>query len=206
VHGGAEPWYFEGSEHPAEEERIRTMPRLFVAVDLPERIKDDITATYIALPGARWIDEPNLHLTLRFIGDVPGDKADGIRAALRMVKGPAFSLRASGVGWFPPRRDPRILWVGLAACEELLRLQARVERTLSMLGHEGDGRKFNAHITVARLDATHPSKVAPWVAQNSLFATEPFPVSSFHLYWSFTRREGAIHEKLASYPLESGDS
>jgi 2'-5' RNA ligase len=178
------------------------MPRLFVAIDLPERIKDDITATYIALPGARWTDEPQLHLTLRFIGEVPGDKADRIASALRQVSGPTFSLRVGKVGYFPPRRDPRILWAGLSKCEALLRLQARIERSLVSLGLESENRKFHAHITVARLDATPPSKVAVWVTQHSLFHTEPFAVSSFHLYSSVLRREGALHEKIASYLLE----
>lgn len=94
------------------------MPRLFVAIDLPERIKDDLTATYIALPGARWTGQAQLHLTLRFIGEVPGDKAEGIASTLRQVNGPAFSLRLSTVGYFPPRRDPRILWAGLSESGE----------------------------------------------------------------------------------------
>ena len=178
------------------------MPRLFVAIDLPERIKDDITATYIALPGARWIDEPQLHLTLRFIGEVPGDKAEGIASALRRVSGPAFSLHVGAVGYFPPRRDPRILWAGLSKNEELSRLQARIERSIVSQGLESECRKFHAHITVARLDATPPGRVATWVTQHSLFRTEPFAVSSFHLYSSILKREGALHEKIASYPLE----
>ena len=117
------------------------------------------------------------------------------------MNGPAFSLRLSTVGYFPPRRDPRILWAGLSESEELLRLQARIERTLVSLGLEGEERKFHAHITVARLDATPPSKVAAWILQHSLFQTEPFEVSSFHLYSSVLKREGALHEKMASYPL-----
>jgi len=178
------------------------MPRLFVAVDLPERIKDDITATYIALPGARWIDEPQLHLTLRFIGEVPGDKADRITAALRQAGGSGFPLQVQGVGFFPPRRDPRSLWVGLSESEELLRLHTRIERSIVSLGFAAEGRKFHAHVTVARLDATPPNKVADWVTQHSLFRTEPFAVSAFHLYSSILKREGAIHEKLTSYGLE----
>jgi 2'-5' RNA ligase len=67
------------------------MPRLFVAIDIPERIKDDIAATYMALPGARWVDDAHLHLTLRFIGEVPGDVAERIACALRSVSGPSFS-------------------------------------------------------------------------------------------------------------------
>ena len=177
------------------------MPRLFIAIDLPERIKDDITATYVALPGARWIDETNLHLTLRFIGDVPGDVAERIATALRSVNGPPFSLKIKSVGFFPPRREPRILWTGIDESEEVMRLQARIERMLTSIGIDPDARKFHPHVTVARLNCTPPHNVAQYVTHNSLFATEPFSVSSFHLYSSFLRKEGALHEKIASYEL-----
>ncbi len=178
------------------------MPRLFVAIDLPERIKDDITATYVALPGARWVDEAHLHLTLRFIGEVPGDVADRIAASLRSITGPSFSLTMKNVGFFPPRREPRILWAGVTESEELMRLQARIERMLTSIGIDPDARKFHAHVTVARLNGTHPHKVAQYVTHNSLFATEQFSVEAFHLYSSFLRKEGALHEKIASYMLE----
>ena len=152
------------------------MPRAIHRHRSSEQIRDDITATYMALPGARWTSEAQLHLTLRFIGDVQGDKAESIRAALRQTGGQPFTLRVEKVGFFPPRRDPRILWVGLSENEELMRLQARIERSLVSLGLEADGRKFHAHITVARLDDTPPHKVAEWVANHSLFKTEPFAV------------------------------
>jgi RNA 2',3'-cyclic 3'-phosphodiesterase len=178
------------------------MPRLFVAIDLPERIKDDITATYVALPGARWMDEAHLHLTLRFIGEVPGDAADRIASGLRSVSGPSFSLTMKTVGFFPPRREPRILWAGVAENEELLRLQARIERSLTIIGISPDNRKFHPHVTVARLNGTPPHKSAQYVTLHSLFATEQFSVSAFHLYSSFVRKEGAHHERIASYELQ----
>ena len=177
------------------------MPRLFVAIDIPERIKDDIAATYIALPGARWVDEAHLHLTLRFIGEVPGDVADRIADNLRSVSGPSFSLTMKTVGFFPPRREPRILWAGIAGSDDLLRLQARIERSLTSIGIDPDGRKFHPHVTVARLNGTPSQKVAQYVTHNSLFATEQFAVSAFHLYSSFLKKEGAYHEKTASYDL-----
>lgn len=177
------------------------MPRLFVAIDIPERIKDDITATYVAMPGARWIDEAHLHLTLRFIGEIPGDVADRTASALRSVDGPSFQLAMKNVGFFPPRREPRILWAGIARIEELMRLQARVERCLTSAGIDPDSRKFHPHVTMARLNGTPPDKVAQFVTHHSLFATEQFSVSSFHLYESFLRKEGAHHERIASYEL-----
>ncbi len=179
------------------------MPRLFVAIDLPERIKDDITATYMALPGARWVPEDQLHLTLRFIGEVPGDAAERVRNALRPVAGPSFTLSLKGIGFFPPRKDPHILWVGIVENEEIIRLQARIERAIIAAGIDPDNRKFHPHITVARLKGTPPQKVAVYVTHHSLFATESFAVSSFLLYSSTLGKEGAHHVKEATYALET---
>ena len=178
------------------------MPRLFVAIDMPERIRDDITATYMALPGARWVPEEQIHLTLRFIGEVAGDVAERVKSALRSVAGPSFSLTLKGIGFFPPRKEPHVLWVGLSENEELLRLQSRIERTLTAAGIEQDSRKFHPHVTVARLHGTPHQKVAEYVTANSLFATEEFAVSSFFLYSSTLGKEGAIHTKEATYKLE----
>ncbi|MBN2038202.1 MAG: RNA 2',3'-cyclic phosphodiesterase [Chitinispirillaceae bacterium] len=178
-----------------------SMPRLFVAIDLPERIKDDITATYIALPGARWMDEPQLHLTLRFIGEIDGAAAEAVDSGLRAISGTAFTLAMKNVGFFPPRKAPRILWAGCAESDDLMRLQAKIERAVVSAGIERDGRKFHPHVTVARLSGTPPQKVADYVTANSLFLTEPFMVSSFHLYSSTLHKEGAHHVKEKSYPL-----
>ena len=177
------------------------MPRLFVALDIPDRIKDDITAIFCAMQGARWVEDPQIHLTLRFIGEVSNNDFDLVRKSLRQVKGRPFSLRVKGVGFFPPRNQPRILWAGIAGDEELARLYARVERALVSSGLDHDVRKFHPHITLARLHATHAQHVARFVTQNSLFMTEEFSVSAFHLYSSTLGKEGAIYEKEASYGL-----
>jgi RNA 2',3'-cyclic 3'-phosphodiesterase len=179
------------------------MPRLFIAIDLPERIKDDVAATYMALHGARWVPEEQIHLTLRFIGEVPGDAANRVRVALANVNFPSFSLTLKGCGFFPPRKQPNVLWIGIAESEELMRLQSRIERALVAAGIDPDARKFHPHITVARLNGTPERKVAEYVIQNSLFSTEPFAVDSFHLYSSILRKEGAHHIKEASYKIMS---
>jgi RNA 2',3'-cyclic 3'-phosphodiesterase len=179
------------------------MPRLFIAIDLPERIKDDITAMYMALPGARWAPEEQLHLTLRFIGEVPGDIAEKVTTALRSVATPPFSLTIKGIGFFPPRKQPNILWVGISENEELMRLQSRIERAITSIGIDPEERKFHPHITIARLHGSPPQKLAEYITQNSLFATEQFSVSSFHLYSSTLGKEGAHHAKEASFALQN---
>jgi 2'-5' RNA ligase len=180
------------------------MPRLFIAVDLPERIKDDISATYVSMPGARWMDEKHLHLTLRFIGDTPHDMADHLKNALRSIDCPSFSLKMKNVGFFPPRRDPRILWAGLTESEELMRLQSKIERKVVSLGLDPEERKFHPHVTVARLNGTPVNNVAQYITQNSLFITEPFTVSAVHLYASTLHKEGSHYTKEETYSLNGG--
>ena len=182
------------------------MPRLFIAIDIPERIKDDIMATYSAIPGARWVEESQLHITLRFIGEAPGDIAGRIDAALRLVAASPFPLVMKGVGFFPPRKEPRILWVGLAESEELLRVQSRIERAVISAGIDPDERKFHPHITVARLNGGSPAKAADYITSNSLFISEQFSVSSFQLYSSILNKQGAHHTIEASYPLKNEES
>jgi 2'-5' RNA ligase len=180
------------------------MPRLFIAIDLPERIKDDITATYVSMPGARWMDEEHLHLTLRFIGDTPHDMADLIKHALRSINSQSFSLKIKNVGFFPLRRDPRILWAGLTESEDLMRLQSKIERKVVSLGLDPEERKFHPHVTVARLNGTPVTSVAQYITQNSLFITESFTVSAVHLYASTLHKDGSHYTNEETYSFNGG--
>ncbi len=178
------------------------MPRLFIAIDLPERIKDDISSTYMAIPGTRWVEETQLHITLRFIGEVDNIITEKIARSLNSAIISPFNLNLKGVGYFPPRKIPRILWVGIADNPELLRLQNKIERSVTSTGIEPDNRKFHPHITIARLNAAVAEKIALFLSANSLFATEPFEVSQFHLYSSHLKKDGAHHEILQTYKLQ----
>ena len=180
------------------------MKRLFLAIDLPERIIDDISATYQAIHGARWMREEQLHITLRFYGETPGDREDVLVKALGNIAEPPFSLRLKGVGHFPPRGEPRILWVGIAAQERLMRLASLIENVSVKTGFERERRNFSPHLTVARLHRVSPDRVAQYLVGNSLFSTEPFEVRDFHLYASHLGKAGATYTKEASFRLEAG--
>jgi 2'-5' RNA ligase len=177
------------------------MARLFIAIDLPERIKDDITSTYAAIAGAKWTEEEHLHLTLRFIGETDEPTKQRIVNTLKSVSIQPFSICIKGVGFFPPRKEPRILWVGVSANKELLRLQGKIERTLVSIGISPEERKFHPHITIARLNGSPHEKIAQFLTSNSLLSTETFAVNEYHLYESFLRKEGALHVKEATYGL-----
>ncbi len=178
------------------------MIRLFVALDFPEEIKGMLSSICFGLPRARWIPKEQLHLTLRFIGEVDGALFQTIRAGLALVRAPELTLTLEGCGFFPPRQKPRVVWVGITENGELLRLRKKIEKVVTRSGLEPERRKFSPHITLARLQSPPLKKVADFLAANSMFRTSPFTVDHFSLYSSFLTSKGAIHTMEADYRLE----
>lgn len=175
--------------------------RLFVAIDLPEKVKEEVAGLAGSLPGGRWVPMEQLHLTLRFIGEVDEAQFQEIKSALTLVEGRAFPLALKGVGHFPSGKHPRVLWIGLEANELLPELYQRVESALAAAGISPEERRFSPHITIARLKETPATAVAAFEERHAPFQAGPFPVAEFHLYSSALTREGAIHTREATYPL-----
>jgi 2'-5' RNA ligase len=153
------------------------------------------------LQGARWIKPENIHLTLRFIGEVRNDIASDIDMALSEIDAPGFTLELDGIGNFARGKHPHTLWAGVAKSEPLMRLQAKIESTLVRSGLEPEERKFAAHVTIARLRDVRKGRVEDWATAHGAFRTAPFPVDRFVLFSSFLKSEGAVHIEEASYPL-----
>jgi 2'-5' RNA ligase len=179
------------------------MPRLFIAIDLPQTVKDQISNICFGVQGAKWVTQDQLHLTLRFIGEVEDASYHDMVDALSDVVAPAFSFVIKGVGFFPPRRMPNVLWVGVEPNDSLMKLQQVIENSLATAGIDGDTRKFHPHITVARLkERITEREVIPFLSSNNLFRTDEIPVKEFHLYSSVLRPRGPIHTVEASYALD----
>ncbi len=177
------------------------MPRLFVALNLPGDVGEEISRLCCGLAGARWADPMQLHLTLGFIGDTDGLLARHITDELRTVTAPSFSMRLQGMGHFPPGGKPRILWVGVEKNKNLKLLHKKIGSTLRRVGLRGPQRKFIPHITLARLRNCSPAKLAAFLAANSMFRSREFMVEDFHLYSSILSPKGARHLIESSYPL-----
>ncbi len=177
------------------------MYRLFVAIDLPEGVKDHLALLTGGLPGARWVAEDQYHLTLRFIGDVDGLVYDDVVSALDGIRHPPLTLQLSGVGHFPPKGMPKVLWAGITGNEALLDLRNSVERRLVRAGLEPERRKYHPHVTIARFRDVHKAKVARFLGAHGLFRTEPFEAHEMHLYRSYLHESGAVHEIVASFDL-----
>lgn len=177
------------------------MHRLFIAIDFPEPVRAMLALLQSGLPDARWVPEEQVHLTVRFVGEVEGSVFTDIREALATVQTAPFEMAISGTGHFPPRGKPTVLWVGVTAHEPLARLRHQVEEALATAGIGPEGRKFAPHITLARLRGTPVRRVADYLAHHAGFVTEPFTVETFHLYSSILSAGGAKHRLECSYPL-----
>jgi 2'-5' RNA ligase len=175
--------------------------RLFIAIDPPQEVREQLAALCCGLPDARWTPVEQLHLTLCFIGEVSGDHFLDIREALAELTIPPFPLQLRGVGFFPPRGLPRVVWAGVDRSEPLLVLQRKITTRLFQLGLEPDNRKYSPHITLARLNQTPAAKVGKYLTLHGLFAGTPFTVDRFVLYSSILGRKGATHLVEQEYPL-----
>ena len=180
------------------------MIRLFVAIDLPADLKHRIEPLCSGVEGASWVGEDNMHLTLRFIGEVGEENLDDIVGALARVNGTRFSLEVTGAGHFESRRRVRALWLGLEKQPALFALRERIESALVHAGLPPEGRKFSAHLTLARLKGTRPARVHDWLAANSLFRAAPFEVEDFVLFSSLLGRGGAIYQPVQTFLLGRG--
>lgn len=156
------------------------MPRLFTALEIPRDAALSLSLLRGGLPGARWIDVENYHLTLRFIGDVEGHVADEIVNGLDRIRRPSFQIMLSGVGAFGSKK-PHSIYAGLAASPDLHALQGEIDRICKRLGLPSDQRKFVPHVTLARLRSSSPLEVAAYLSARGNFASAPFRVGRFVL-------------------------
>jgi RNA 2',3'-cyclic 3'-phosphodiesterase len=181
------------------------VPRLFVALEVPVEVKRSLLPLMRGLGDVRWLDFDQQHLTLRFIGELDGGQTEEVVDALGLVTGAPLKLQLKGIGHFPPRGEPRVLWAGVERNPELERLKRGIDRALTHAGLPRDERKFAPHVTLARLRRPPlPDKLGTWLMRHSLYRSEPFPVSSFHLYSSWLRPDGADYQIEASYELVPG--
>jgi 2'-5' RNA ligase len=176
--------------------------RLFVALDLPEAVRVRLEGLQGGVQGARWQTAEQMHLTLRFIGEVDGISFREICDALGRIEAEAFDLTLEGVGHFPPRGQARVLWAGVGPSDALVRLRERVEATIVNQGFEPEGRNFAPHVTLARFKSRTPvRRLQEFLLHHALFSAGPFPIGSFQLFSSHLGSTGAHYVVEASYPL-----
>ena len=176
------------------------MPRLFTGIEIPAEIGERLALLRGGLPGARWIDKENYHLTLRFIGDVDDVTAHEVASLLGRVKRGTFELRMQGLISFGGRK-PRAVVASVAPAQALFDVQAEQERLMQRIGLEPEGRKFMPHVTLARLRESSSRQVADYLAARGYFRTSPFRVSRFVLFSSRSSVGGGPYVVEESYQL-----
>lgn len=140
------------------------MTRLFVAIELPEDVRDHLGSLCTGMPGARWMPPENFNLTLRFIGEADGGEQHDIVTALRQLRQPPLPLCLEAVGHFGPARRLRSIWVGLDKSPALNVLHDKVESKVVGAGFEPEGRKFAPHVALARLKQSPGARLGDWLA------------------------------------------
>ncbi len=177
------------------------MHRLFVAVRPPASVRAQLLDIMGGVRGARWQGEDQLHLTVRFIGDVDRHGAADADAALRSIRHPRFFLRLHGVGAFDRRGAATVRWAGVSPQEEARALHRKIDQALARAGLPPESRAYAPHISLARL-RPGAGPIEPLLAAAGTLASPPFPVDEFRLYESRLSPDGAEYSVVERYPLD----
>jgi 2'-5' RNA ligase len=177
--------------------------RLFAALSIPDDVALRLLALQKGVPGAKWRPRENLHLTLRFFGEIAEPVANDLDQALAQVGDAtgAFALQLKSAGAFG-KADPHTLWIGAGESAAVKKLAADCERAARSVGIEPERRKFTPHVTLAYLSNAELARVQNFETRLGLFESRPFEVGSFGLYSSWTRKAApSLYRLEAEYRL-----
>lgn len=177
------------------------MVRLFVALPLPAAIRARLELLMGGVPGARWVPPENLHITLRFIGEVDGGTAEDVAASLNAIAAPRFDLSLAGVDVFGRGDATRKIWTGVERAPALGHLRDKVESAVVRCGLPAESRKFTPHVSLARLRDAVGSRLGAFVQSNQLFRAGPFEIDRFVLFSSWLGHGHAVYRPEAEYML-----
>lgn len=178
------------------------MHRLFVAIRPPQSIRDLLIDVMDDGPDFRWQDEQQLHLTLRFVGEVERPLANDLADALSTICAEQFQLRIMGVGRFE-QRSGGALWAGVEPKAPLSALAAKIERLCQQVGLQAEHRAYHPHITLARWKGRRTRELQQYLERHSALSSPSFMVSGFTLFESQLSRHGAHYEEIAHYGLQT---
>lgn len=179
------------------------MPRLFVALPVPEEIADGLIALQTGVPDARWVPPENFHVTLCFAGEVQGSTMRDFEEELADIAGPPFPVAIAGVEQFSSGRQPRALVARVETTDRLDWLQQKVSAVARNCGIQLERRKYRPHVTLARFGSRAETghHIAQFMASHGTFRAGPWIAEHFALYSSRTGRNGSIYTEESAYDL-----
>ena len=179
------------------------MIRLFAGIELPENIKEQLYALRGGVPNAKWVEKDNLHITLRFIGNIDEDDANDLHDGYMQPRAPVFDLHMAQGGAFANGLQMRHLWAGVSNYQALDFLHDKLESVVSRHRLPPDKHKFHAHCTLAKLYGTGVEDVHKFLEYNNLFRSPEFHIDHFTLFSSHPRTDGdgSYYRVEAQYPL-----
>ena len=181
--------------------------RLFVALQIPSMVRKNLAELLVELRALssqpRWVRAENLHITLKFIGELPAEKLGALRAALSAVHSDRLvTLDFRGLGFFPNEKRPRVFWAGIQASENLEVLASNIDRALEKLGIPSEKRPFSAHLTLARFEPPGlPEKLPAAIQENATREFGSVATGEFHLIESKLKPSGAEYTTLETFPF-----
>jgi 2'-5' RNA ligase len=181
-----------------------SVKRLFVSIELPHPITQQLAELDPHLRGVRWLAPEQMHLTLSFLGDVPEDVEGKLKTNLSAIEWKAFFLPLTGLGAFPGKGRPNVIWIGVGSGHpHLFQLHKRVQEAALAAGLEPDLRSFHPHVTIARCRDVSPETIRPFLKAHAGFDAGLIHIESFALFSSDLRAEGATHTRQLTLPART---
>jgi len=180
------------------------MPRLFTAIEIPRLVRQHLALVRAPLAGAKWIEAEDMHITLRFAGDIDGRTAEEFADLLADIRAKPFPIQIKGIGAFGGR-EPRVLWAGVEAGDGLDALYRANERAARAAGIEPAARNFKPHVTLARMRGARQHMVARFLEENGSLRTEPFLATRFVLLSARPGSGGPPYGVEEAFPFEGAD-
>jgi 2'-5' RNA ligase len=178
------------------------MLRLFVGLAVPPEQRLTLSTLCLGLPGVKWVDPGNYHVTLRFVGEVDEGVAADVDEALAGVKMAPFDLAIAGMDSFGSDDKPRAIFAGLDRSPPLAQLHEKVEAALMRIGLPPEGRRFTPHVTLGHVRNANPIETRRFTAEHNLLRLPPFLVAALQLIRSYLTKAGSIYEDIAEYRLK----
>jgi 2'-5' RNA ligase len=186
--------------------------RLFVALEIPAPVREKLAELLRALraisPETRWVRPESLHVTLKFIGEVPEAKLPAIRSVLAGARSDqSVALEFRGVGFFPNEKHPRVFWAGIVASPNLKALAGDIEKASETVGIPQKQRDFSPHLTLARFESLRlPEKLRAAIGENAGREFGSLHTREFHLIESKLKSSGAEYTTLESYAFAAAEA